>query len=203
VLQENPDDLSSLDSCEYIWEAGIGCTVPPGTTKQIDFNRTEILKLLITCFSEPLYMAPEELQGPNRWLSHFTSPENRHVLPLLTSLINILCSYDPVGYGVPYYYALVRDPRGELVETSTQLLAILLDYTPPPTPGHTYHATPTQPGRTGAGMQASLQEPGMGNLFCSFISRLHQSEDLEIIAKGLTTLLCNPLRQVHHHVTVM
>ena len=25
-------------------------------------------------------------------------------------------------------------------------------------------------------MQASLQEPGMGNLFCSFISRLHQSE---------------------------
>ncbi len=30
-----------------------------------------------------------------------------------------------------YYYAMVADPRGELVETSTQLLAILLDYTSP------------------------------------------------------------------------
>ena len=42
-----------------------------------------------------------EAAGTNRWLSHFTSPENRHVLPLLTSIINVLCTYDPVGYGVP------------------------------------------------------------------------------------------------------
>ena len=40
-------------------EAGIGCTVSPGTTKAIDSNRTEILKLLMTCFSEPLYLTPE------------------------------------------------------------------------------------------------------------------------------------------------
>ena len=37
----------------------------------------------------------------NQWLAHFTSANNRHVLPLLTSLLNITCSYDPVGYGVP------------------------------------------------------------------------------------------------------
>ena len=74
-----------------------------------------------------------------------------------------------------YYYALVRDPRGELVETSTQILSILLDYTPPATQGRSYQATPTQPGRPGV-QAPSLQEPGMGNLFCSFISRLHQNE---------------------------
>lgn len=30
----------------------------PGTTKQIDNNRTAILKLLITCFSEMLFISP-------------------------------------------------------------------------------------------------------------------------------------------------
>ena len=39
-------------------EAGIGCLAPPGTTKQIDLNRAEIIKLLITCFSESLYLDP-------------------------------------------------------------------------------------------------------------------------------------------------
>ena len=30
-----------------------------------------------------------------------------------------------------YYYAMVEDPRGDLVEALVQLLFILLDYTPP------------------------------------------------------------------------
>ncbi len=48
-----------LRMCLYHREVGIGSTASPGTTKQIDSNRTEILKLLITCFSEPLYLLPE------------------------------------------------------------------------------------------------------------------------------------------------
>ncbi|XP_064406820.1 protein HID1-like [Halichondria panicea] len=190
---ENPDDLASLDSCEYIWEAGIGCTHSPGSTKLIDNHRTAILKLLITCFSEALYLTPGEVSGANRWLSHFTSPENRHVLPLLTSLINVVCSYDPVGYGVPYYYAMVADPRGELVETSTQLLAILLDYTSPSDLVRQQQTGGSAPS-VGAGQVGGA---GMGNLFCSFISRLHQTEDLELITKGLTNLLMNPLRYTY------
>lgn len=39
-------------------EIGIGCKVLPGTTKQMDNNRTAIIKLLITCFSEALYYSP-------------------------------------------------------------------------------------------------------------------------------------------------
>lgn len=98
-------------------EAGIGSSKSPGTTKQIDSNRTEIIKLLITCCSESLYIPSNGIinmtwfyveydlleisQSPNQWLAHFTSPANRHVLPLLTSLLNVICTYDPVGYGVP------------------------------------------------------------------------------------------------------
>ena len=37
-------------------EAGIGTSKSPGTNKQIDSHRMEIIKLLITCFSESLYV---------------------------------------------------------------------------------------------------------------------------------------------------
>lgn len=37
--------------------------------------------------------------GPNKWVQFFTSSENRHALPLFTSLLNLVCAYDPVGMG--------------------------------------------------------------------------------------------------------
>ena len=36
---------------------------------------------------------------PNKWIEYFSSGDNRHALPLFTSLLNVLCSYDPVGIG--------------------------------------------------------------------------------------------------------
>ena len=71
-----------------------------------------------------------------------------------------------------YYYTLVRDPRGELVESSSQLLSLLFDYA---LPAASAHGTP--PAHVmGRGQHApGIQEPGMGNLFCSFVSRLHQN----------------------------
>eukprot|EP00731_Ephydatia_muelleri_P029315 Em0020g959a len=185
---ENPDDLSSIDSCEHIWEAGIGCSVSPGRTAAIDSHRTEIIKLLVTCFSETLYYKPEEIGAPNRWMLHFTSSENRHVLPILTSLLNVTCTYDPVGYGVPYYWTMVGDPRGDLVEAAVQLLCLVLDYYP--------HS---QVNRLQAASQAqqAQPEPGAGNLFCGYVSRLHQNEDLEFIAKGMINLIYNPVRHTY------
>lgn len=62
-----------------------------------------------------------------RWIMRFTSAENRHVLPLFTSLLNIVCSYDPVGYGLPYNYLLVGDSREPLVQAAIQMLIVCLD----------------------------------------------------------------------------
>uniref|UniRef100_A0A915DID7 Protein HID1 n=1 Tax=Ditylenchus dipsaci TaxID=166011 RepID=A0A915DID7_9BILA len=53
--------------------------------------------------------------------------ENRHVLPLFTSLLNVVCSYDPVGYGLPYNYLLVNDSREPLVQAAIQVLIVCLD----------------------------------------------------------------------------
>lgn len=62
-----------------------------------------------------------------RWIARFTSAENRHVLPLFTSLLNVVCAYDPVGYGLPYNYLLFSDSREPLVQTALQVLIVCLD----------------------------------------------------------------------------
>lgn len=59
---------------------------------------------------------------PNQWIAYFTSTENRHALPIFTSLLNIVCAYDPVGYGVPYNHLMFSDHREQLVEVAQQVL---------------------------------------------------------------------------------
>lgn len=58
----------------------------------------------------------------------FTSADNRHALPLFTSLLNIVCGYDPVGFGVPYNHLLFSDTREPLVEVALQILITTLDH---------------------------------------------------------------------------
>lgn len=75
-----------------------------------------------------IYCILGESEAPNKWVQHFTSPENRHALPLFTSLLNVLCAYDPVGLGLPYNHLLFTDSREPLVETALQLLIVTLDW---------------------------------------------------------------------------
>lgn len=56
--KEHPIDIHSLDSCEYIWEAGIGYTHSQPAQPQQDSNRVEVLKLILTTFSETMYLPP-------------------------------------------------------------------------------------------------------------------------------------------------
>lgn len=92
-------------------------------------NRTEILKLLLTCFSETMYHPPVDIiQNPNKWILHLTSAENRHALPMFTSLLNTVCAYDPVGLGVPYNHLLFNDSLEPLVEAALQILIVTLDH---------------------------------------------------------------------------
>lgn len=77
---ETHEDLASVDSCEYIWESGVGFTISPAHNFQHDQHRAEILKLLLTCFSEAMYQsvgADGSVTPKNRWIEYFTSAENR------------------------------------------------------------------------------------------------------------------------------
>jgi hypothetical protein len=108
-----------------------------------------------------------------RWIRRFTSAENRHVLPLFTSLLNVVCSYDPVGYGVPYNYLLMADCREPLVQASLHLLIVCLD----------------------RDAQLSTDESGyVENFFVNYLSRIHRENDFDIVLKGISRLLNNPLQ---------
>lgn len=52
----------------------------------------------------------------------------RHALPLFTSLLNVVCAYDPVGYGIPYNHLLFSDYREQLVEQAVQILIVTLEH---------------------------------------------------------------------------
>ncbi|XP_034941825.1 protein HID1 [Chelonus insularis] len=178
---DKAEELQSIDSCEYIWEAGVGFAHSPPRYPILDANRTELLKLLLTCFSESMYNPPSDLSVmPNKWIQHFTSAENRHALPMFTSLINTVCAYNPVGLGVPYNHLIFTDSLEPLVDVALQILIVTLD-----------HDT--------TGSAATCEESAIAgdNLFINYLSRIHRDEDFQFVLEGITRLLNNPLTQTY------
>ncbi|XP_077974353.1 protein HID1-like [Styela clava] len=192
---DRPEDLQSIDSCEYIWEEGVGFPHSPPTNGFIDKNRSELLKLLLTCFSESMYVIPsaEKLKN-NPWIQCFCSSENRHALPLFTSLLNLVCSYDPVGYGVPYNHLLFKDHREPLVEIACQILIVTLDHGTAVVDEQVMSMTEEDPNAT---PHASPTHADSDNLFVNYLSRIHRDEDFGLILRGVSRLLNNPLQQTY------
>ncbi|KAK5884941.1 hypothetical protein CesoFtcFv8_018705 [Champsocephalus esox] len=184
---DSVENMQSIDSCEYIWEAGVGFAQSPPLNYIHDLNRTELLRLLLTCFSEAMYL-PSSTDNSvlNPWVTFFCSTENRHALPLFTSLLNVVCAYDPVGYGIPYNHLLFSDYREQLVEQAVQILIVTLEHD-----GGVPHRPPSP---------SSIEEQetaGPENLFVNYLSRVHREEDFDFVLKGLARLLTNPLTQTY------
>lgn len=78
-----------------------------------------VTPLSFSCFTEV---------SENRWIAAFTWADNRHALPLFTSLLNTVCGYNPAGLGVPYNHLLFSDYREPLVEVALQILITTLDH---------------------------------------------------------------------------
>ncbi|KAK7870738.1 hypothetical protein R5R35_009889 [Gryllus longicercus] len=186
VGPDKAEDLQAIDSCEYIWESGVGFAQSPPRYPHLDANRTELLKLLLTCFSETMYQPPVDIHtSPNRWIQYYTSAENRHALPMFTSLLNTVCAYDPVGLGVPYNHLLFSDSLEPLVDTALQILIVTLD-----------HDT-SGGGGGGSGATEGEEVSVPDNLFINYLSRIHRDEDFHFVLRGFTRLLNNPLVQTY------
>lgn len=188
---EKAEELNSIDSCEYIWEAGVGFAQSPPRNGHMDARRTELLKLLLTCFSETMYRVPNMSDEPNKWIVHFTSADNRHALPLFTSLLNTVCAYDPVGIGVPYNHLLFTDTLEPLVEVCLQILIVTLDHD---ITSNTSSNSPTG-GAQSAQSYSHDDTTIADNLFINYLSRIHRDDDFQFILRGITRLLNNPLVQ--------
>ena len=125
----------------------------------------------------------------NKWVQYFTSSENRHALPLFTSLLNTACGYMPAGI-VPYNHLIFQDTREELVEVALQVLITTLDQDA---------AAPLVPGGGRLARFSDSSDDGgfADNLFLNYLSRIHREEDFDFILKGVTRLLMNPLVQTY------
>uniref|UniRef100_A0A8C4ZUA7 HID1 domain containing n=1 Tax=Gadus morhua TaxID=8049 RepID=A0A8C4ZUA7_GADMO len=188
------EDIQSMDSCEYIWEAGVGFAQSPPHNYLHDLNRAELLKLLLTCFSEAMYLSPSTSDSRNPWVSFFCSTDDRHALPLFTSLLNVVCAYDPVGYGIPYNHLLFWDQREQLVELAVQILVVTLEHEVDPAAATALDQLETP----GSPFAPDDHEPsGPENLFVNYLSRIHREEDFGFILKGIARLLNNPLAQTY------
>jgi hypothetical protein len=139
-----------------------------------------------------MYRPPSPSENySNRWIQYFTGAENRHALPLFTSLLNTVCAYDPVGtFGVPYNHLLFQDFQEPLVEVCLQLLIVTLDHDVVSS-----CQTPTSPTSSVVSSLQAAEETTIDNLFINYLSRIHRDEDFQFILKGITRLLNNPLVQ--------
>ena len=100
----------------------------------------------------------------------FCIPQFPFSLPCYIAVVLFTHSPPPLSY----YYAVVADPREQLVETCSHMLTVLLDYSPPLHSGHTHTLLPPEEGKPPA-IQIQ-EETGLTNLFVAYVSRLHQVE---------------------------
>lgn len=174
-----PEDLKSLATCDYVWEPGVGFDSNINSTTYYDKSRSVLLRLLLTCLSTTLYETSSScVYHRNHWIEVFVSKANRHALPLFTSLLNTIFSYNPTKL-IPFNQFFFEDTREELVELSAQILISTLDYS---------SEAQSQPDSVEKNSENE-------NLFIEYTSRIHRSEDFTFIIKGMIRLLNNRFEQ--------
>ncbi|GMF21528.1 unnamed protein product [Phytophthora lilii] len=192
----------SLVFPSLLWHSGVG--YPDASvvnSSNYDKNRKEVLALLLTCFSSILYQTAETCsQWKDRFLEVATAPDCPFAPTLFYSLLNIVVSYDPVGWGVPYAGSIVSDDRELLVDLSLQVLLVLLDFgqtteknmtlTSKPQPGST---TPAAKRRSSSVTSRSSNPvfDGVPNVYRNLLASLQRPEDFQLIFTGLSRLLNN------------
>ncbi|PGH07333.1 hypothetical protein GX51_01877 [Blastomyces parvus] len=157
-----------------IWQSGVGCTTAMGSNKELESNRCEILRLLLTLTSQSMYMPSSLLpvKGVKAITYLVTCPDKQVVLSLLCSLLNTTIKYNPTPWRLPYDHVVWKDPKQILVIYCLQFLLVLLLY-PIPEDGR---GTPPK------------------NYYRHFYGRLHRPQDFQFIVEGMTRILNQPMQ---------
>ncbi|KAL4917973.1 high-temperature-induced dauer-formation protein-domain-containing protein [Aspergillus aurantiobrunneus] len=157
-----------------IWQSGVGCNTSMGSTRELEDNRCEILRLLLTITGKAMYISSSLLpvQGVRAITYITTCQEKQAVLTLLCSLLNTAIKYNPASWRVPYDHVVWKDPRQILVIYSLQFLLVLLLYPVP--------------------------EDGRGNppknYYRHYFGRLHRPQDFQFLVDGMTRILNQPMQ---------
>ena len=157
-----------------IWQSGVGCKTSLGTSKELESNRCEVLRLLLTMISKSMYVPGNLLPVSGvRTITYIaTCPDKQIVLSVLCSLLNTTIKYNSTSWRLPYDHVVWKDSKQALVVYSLQLMLVLLLY-PIPEEGH------GQPPK---------------NFYRHFLGRLHRPEDFQFLADGITRVLSQPMQ---------
>eukprot|EP00005_Dracoamoeba_jomungandri_P002730 CAMPEP_0174260198 /NCGR_PEP_ID=MMETSP0439-20130205/9211_1 /TAXON_ID=0 /ORGANISM="Stereomyxa ramosa, Strain Chinc5" /LENGTH=781 /DNA_ID=CAMNT_0015344391 /DNA_START=28 /DNA_END=2370 /DNA_ORIENTATION=+ len=158
-----------------VWVAGIGVEKVLPSSAVLDSNRNETLKCLLVLFSEAMYRSPEESDKyVNKWLDLVATNESYHSAALFYSLLNTSCTYDPIGWGVPYNHYLFNDYKEGLAGTCMQVLIILLNHLPSP-------LIPRNPATK------------VRNVFVDYLKSIQSTDTFKFLYTAIVELLNNPL----------
>ena len=170
-----PRSPTAMGKVTYaIWQSGVGCRTSIGTNKELESNRCEVLRLLLTMTSKSMYLSSSILpvQGVKAITYIATCPEKQVVLSVLCSSLNTTIKYNAASWRLPYDHVVWKDPKQALVIYSLQLLLVLLLY-PVPEEGP---GTPPK------------------NFYRHFLGRLHRPEDFQFLADGMARVLGQPMQ---------
>ena len=167
------DERSKLKVSYSIWSSGVGCNTPMSSSKELESNRTEIVRLLLTMASKSMYMSANVLpvKGVKAITYLATCPDKQVVLSTLCSLLNTTLKYNPVSWRLPYDHVVIGDPKQLYIAYCLQFLLILIVYPIP----------------------EEERGPLPKNYFRHFLGRLHRPQDFQFIVDGMSRILHQPL----------
>lgn len=145
-----------------IWEAGIGCSVDlKDTTPTHIEHRIEVLRLLVTLLSKPIYTAPQDQSTTGQPAIDYIacSLERPVVLSFLCSLLNTVANYRQGDRWM--FLSASGDPvRDSLTSLCLQTLCAVLTYEP---------------------RDLNAETP---NLFLYYLTKLYRQTDFAFLATG-------------------
>ncbi|KAI9793425.1 MAG: hypothetical protein M1816_000318 [Peltula sp. TS41687] len=147
-----------------IWQSGVGCHTSIATSKELENNRCEVLKLLLTLASKSMFMPAS---GCSADASLAYNADDLDILPVQGTL-----KYNPASWRVPYDHVVFKDSRQILVNQSLQFLLALILY-PPPEKSAVWNSK---------------------NYYRHYLGRLHRSQDFQFLVDGMTRVLKQPLQ---------
>jgi hypothetical protein len=148
-----------------------------GTTKPLESNKIETLRLLLSMISSPIYSPGDQLlRRPSPFTSYLvSSADKKLVLSLLCSLLNTAMKYNPAGWQLPYEHYVLSDPKKLLVTYSLQTLLVFLTHDIQPD-----NSTPTS--------------APPKNMYRFYLGKLHRTDDFQFVVDGINRLLSLPIQ---------
>eukprot|EP01107_Rhizomastix_libera_P009604 TRINITY_DN25705_c0_g1_i1.p1 TRINITY_DN25705_c0_g1~~TRINITY_DN25705_c0_g1_i1.p1 ORF type:complete len:730 (-),score=242.37 TRINITY_DN25705_c0_g1_i1:56-2224(-) len=179
---------------EYSWGGGVGIEKThnewANSTAGIISNRIEVIQCLLAIISQNFYLLPSEVpQVRNLFLEHLVSGDMPQQKALFCSLINSLCTFDPVGWGIPYNHLMYSERPEDLLRLASETIDVLLS-----------HFNPEQSLVVAAGEKQEKAEEKKKisvlpekNIFVALLRGISKESEFSFLYKGITTHITNHL----------